>query len=103
MKYVLSLIVLVCIGWHSGYGQAKYEKYFSRYEILHMSDSSVLKIYTGSCGATFYDMNGDGKDDLVVGEFGEVLCPGQIKGKETFRAGALPGVFELRDKRMPCV
>ena len=58
MKYVLSLVVLVCIGWHSGYGQAKYEKYFSRYEILHMSDSSVLKINTGSCGATFYDMNG---------------------------------------------
>ena len=88
MKYVLSLVVLVCIGWHSGYGQAKYEKYFSRYEILHMADSSVLKINTGSCGATFYDMNGDGKDDLVVGEFGEVLCPGQDpKEKKPFVQG----------------
>ena len=77
MKYVLSLIVLVCMGWNSGFGQAKYEKYFSRYEILRMADSSVLKINTGSCGVTFYDMNGDGKDDLIVGEFGEVLCPRQ--------------------------
>ena len=91
MKYVLSLVVLVCIGWHSGYGQAKYEKYFSRYEILHMSDSSVLKINTGSCGATFYDMNGDGKDDLVVGEFGEVLCPGQDPKKRNLSCRGVAG------------
>lgn len=77
MKYVLSFMVLACVGWHVAFAQAKYEKYFSRYEILRLADSSVLKINTGSCGATFYDMNGDGKDDLIVGEFGNVLCPGQ--------------------------
>lgn len=91
MKYVLSLIVLVCIGWHSGYGQAKYEKYFSRYEILHMSDSSVLKINTGSCGATFYDMNGDGKDDLVVGEFGEVCVRDKILRKRNLSCRGVAG------------
>ena len=102
MKYVLSLVVLVCIGWHSGYGQAKYEKYFSRYEILHMSDSSVLKINTGSCGATFYDMNGDGKDDLVVGEFGEVLCPGQDpKEKKPFVQGRCRVYLNYGTKECP--
>lgn len=82
MRYVLSLIVLMCIGKYTCFAQANYEKYFSRYEILRMADSSVLKINTGCCGATFYDMNGDGKDDLIVGEFGDVLCPGQAPDVE---------------------
>lgn len=75
---------------------------FSRYEILHMSDSSVLKINTGSCGATFYDMNGDGKDDLVVGEFGEVLCPGQDpKEKKPFVQGRCRVYLNYGTKECP--
>ena len=71
-------------------------------QILHMSDSSVLKINTGSCGATFYDMNGDGKDDLVVGEFGEVLCPGQDpKEKKPFVQGRCRVYLNYGTKECP--
>lgn len=67
-----------------------------------MSDSSVLKINTGSCGATFYDMNGDGKDDLVVGEFGEVLCPGQDpKEKKPFVQGRCRVYLNYGTKECP--
>lgn len=36
MKYVLSLVVLVCIGWHSGYGGEIREVFFPVRDITHV-------------------------------------------------------------------
>lgn len=77
MKYLLSLTVLLCAGWHVSVAQVDYGKYFSRCEVLRFADSSVIEINTGCCGVTFRDVNGDGMADMLIGEFGEVLCPGQ--------------------------
>ncbi|HJA14797.1 MAG TPA: VCBS repeat-containing protein [Candidatus Butyricimonas faecavium] len=86
MKNLLGLITLICLGWNSGFTQTRYDKYFSHCEILQLNDS-VLKVNTGCIGVTIRDMDGDGKDDLVIGEFGEIRCPGQEKAKKPYVQG----------------
>jgi len=86
MKRLLEVIILACLGWNSGFTQTVYDKYFSRCEILRLNDS-VLKVNTGCIGATIRDMDGDGNDDLLVGEFGKVLCPGQEKMAKPYVQG----------------
>lgn len=87
MKRILFFVVWACWGWHIGCAQVKYEKYFSRCEIVRLADSSVLRVNTGCIGVTLFDVNEDGKDDLLVGEFGNVLCPGQEKARKPYVQG----------------
>lgn len=56
---------------------------FSKPELLKTKDGKVVEIETGSTAPFVRDMDGDGRGDLLVGEFGIVTCPGQekVKGK----------------------
>lgn len=87
MRKIVALVALICLGGHFCHAQTKYEKYFSRCEIVRLEDDSPLKVNTGCIGATLFDVNGNGKRDLLVGEFGEVLCPGQEKAKKPYVQG----------------
>lgn len=76
MKYILFFLLGACLQAGALDAQVKYDGWFSAVQLFRMEDSSRLEIDTGICAPCFRDMNGDGKDDLLVGEFGNLLCPG---------------------------
>lgn len=67
-----SIFVLLCS--MAGIAQEKQDM-FSQPELLRTNDGKVVEIETGSSAPFIRDMNGDGIDDLLIGEFGDVTCP----------------------------
>ena len=87
MKRLLGLIVALCAGWNVVQAQVVYDKYFSRCELVCTEDGMPLRVDTGCIGVCVRDMDGDGIADLLIGEFGNVLCPGQEKVAKPYVQG----------------
>lgn len=81
MKYFYFFLLGICLQVQGAYAQVKYEQWFSGVKLFRLEDSARLEINTGICAPCFRDMNGDGKVDLLVGEFGNELCPGEDAAK----------------------
>ena len=58
----------------SAMGQEK-QQGFSKPELLRTNDGKIVEIETGCCAPFIRDMNENGIDDLLIGEFGDVTCP----------------------------
>lgn len=48
---------------------------FREPELLKTNDGKAIVVETGSCAPFMRDINGDGRADLLVGEFGDIVCP----------------------------
>lgn len=51
------------------------ESGFSEPELLKTRDGKIIEIETGSSAPLVRDMDGDGRVDLLIGEFGSIVCP----------------------------
>lgn len=69
------------------YAQKAYEKTFSHFEVLKLANGKAIEIDGNYCKPTFFDFNGDGKDDLLTGEFGTISCPKPISISKGFVEG----------------
>lgn len=70
------------------FSQMEFKNYFSHYELLKYADGKPIEIDGGYCKPVFFDFNGDGKDDLLTGEFGTIRCESPIKD---FKKGFVEG------------
>lgn len=69
------------------YAQEVYEKNFSHFELLKLANGKVIQIDGNYCKPTFFDFNGDGKDDLLTGEFGTIRCESPRAGSKGYVEG----------------
>lgn len=77
MKFICLFLICTCLQVPGSFAQAKYDNWFSGVKLLRLEDGNRLEVNTGICAPLFRDMNRDGVDDMLVGEFGNIYCPGE--------------------------
>lgn len=75
MKKIISAILILCSITCLGQRNKTFEKPF-----YLKADGKAIDLSTHTC-PYIYDFNKDGKDDLLVGDFGRIYCPGVDRTK----------------------
>lgn len=73
--FTVSCLCIKSINAQTDIIELKGNKYFSSYYSVK-ANNAFIDVYTGHAAPYIYDFNKDGKDDLLVGEFGNKYCPG---------------------------
>lgn len=88
-------IALLCLLWQGSRGQLVYDRWFRSFEMLRMEDGSMLQVNSLCCAPCFYDLQGKGEAELIVGEFGRVPVPAVL---QTISKTLVQGRFRVYPK-----
>ena len=102
LRVAVFITMLILLSGMTVRGQ-EVEFRFSEPELLKTNDGKVIEIESGSCAPFLRDMNGDGRVDLLVGEFGNVTYPGYEKVVKRYVQGRCRVYYDVNQNGKPAL